>query len=1072
MKPEYIKHFRIVFATAWVVAGLMPGSARAEDAINFSRDIRPILSDNCYQCHGPDKNKRKADLRLDTKLGALADLDGHAAIVPGKPAESALISRIMNDDEDEVMPPPKTKKTLTPEQKNLLKRWITEGAEYAGHWAFIPPKKPTPPSVTGTVRNPIDQFILAKLKEKGLQAAQEASPETLIRRAALDLTGLPPTLAETDTFLKDPRQDAYEHMVDRYLASKSYGEHMARYWLDIARYADTNGYQYDKPRTQWPWRDWVIRAYNSNMPFDIFTIEQLAGDKLPQPTTAQRIATGFNRNHPITIEGGIIDEEYRVEYVMDRVVTTTQAWLAMSIGCARCHDHKFDPVTQDEFYQIFSFFNSVSDRGMSGFAPQLSVKSSAVSDEMAELDAQLKTSRTATEPSDAELAIWENKLKTIVSNWTAYPPSSEATIHIVPKDQTLTALKIEPVPDSITAQIIPKDAKAVSGRFVRISVPGRNQYLGLAEVQVFSSGQNVAQGKLAKQSTTFYSGTPNRAVDGNTDGVYGNNSITHTTLQTDPWWEVDLGQGVVINQVAIWNRTDCCTERLENFTVEVLDDQRKAVWKKTGQPAPKLSVSFDTGAPIAIAMTRYGDVWLPSERLNIPKEYTLELTLGGKSGAQYKISSSHADVWREKAVMPPEINDILKGQGERTAEQVGQLKAHLRDTSISRQAVRDAIAAIEEQKTRLENRAGQSTANLLVMQDLPTPRKTYFLERGQYDQPRHELQPGVPAFLGAMDKDLPPTRLGFAKWLVNPDHPLTARVAVNRHWQRLFGVGIVKTVEEFGAQGEWPSHPKLLDWLAVEFMRSGWDTKAMLRLMVTSATYRQASEYKGESVVRDPENRLLARGSRFRLDAEVIRDSALALSGLLEQQIGGPSVYPYQPAGLWMEINNRPGFSSTYPVPVADQLYRRSFYTFWKRTLPNPQMQTFDAPNREFCIIKRSKTNTPLQALALMHDPQYVEAGRHLAKRIIKEGGPSDTDRLKYGFRLVTGHSPENAELETLKALLGEEKMRFTANPKSAESALSVGLSARDKSLDPIEHAMWLTVARLLLNLDEAINKG
>ena len=1051
-----------------LLTGMLSTSVMAEDSINFSRDIRPILSDNCFNCHGPDRKTRKADLSLDTREGALADLNGHAAIVPGKPAESELIARILTHDADDIMPPPESKKTLSEAQKNLLKDWITQGAEYAQHWAYLPPQKPSPPNVSGTVKNPIDSFILTKLKEKGLKPAKEASRETLIRRVALDLTGLPPTPTEVNTFLTDQAKGAYERMVDRHLASKQYGEHMARYWLDIARYADTDGYQYDKPRTQWPWRDWVIEAYNSNKPFDEFTVEQLAGDRLPNPTEGQRIATGFNRNHPITIEGGIIDEEYRVEYVMDRVVTTTQAWLAMSIGCARCHDHKYDPVSQDEFYQVFSFFNSVADKGMSGFSPQLAVQHSNVTAQQVDLDAKLKVIQAEATPTTKELAAWEKGLRTIASDWKTYFTSTDPSFQLSPEPKSLTALKVEPTPDKIDVQLIPLKKNPVTGRYVRISVPGKNRYLGLAEVEIFSNGENVAKGKKTKQSTTGFGGPASRAVDGNTDGIFSKNSITHTLLQADPWWEVDLGESLIINQLAIWNRTDCCSERLDEFAIEVLDEARKSVWEKDQQPAPTPKVSFDLGGPIAIAFTRHGNNWLPAKPLPIPENYSLAVKVDGNNIA-YKVSGSYADAWRDVAAIPPDVAAILRAGDKRTPQQIDRLKNYFLDTSPTRRAVRETILSLEKEKQRL---ASLPTARMLVMQDLAKPRKTYFLERGQYDQRRHELQPGVPAILGGMDKSLPADRLGFAKWLVNPNHPLTARVAVNRYWQRLFGVGIVKTLEEFGAQGEWPSHPRLLDWLATEFMQSGWDIKGIQRLMVTSAAYRRSSNHTPEQTRTDPENRWLARGPRFRLDAEVIRDSALAFSGLLEQHVGGPSVYPYQPKGLWMEINNRPGLSSAYPNPAADQLYRRSLYTFWKRSLPNPQMQTFDAPNREFCVVKRSKTNTPLQALALMHDPQYVEAGRRFARRILKEGGSSVDEKLIYGFRLVTGRSPSRAELHPLKMLMQEELARFKADPPAAETALSVGLSDRDQSLNPIEHAVWTTIARLLLNLDEVINKG
>jgi hypothetical protein len=1026
------------------------------DDINYSRDIQPILSNNCFACHGFDPKTREADLRLDTRDGALRDLDGYSAIVPGDPAKSELMARILTDDDDEIMPPPKSKKTLTKEQKDLLQRWIKSGAEYTGHWAYTPPKAPQVPK-SGLARwpaNTIDHFVLRKLKKNDLKPAKEADRGTLVRRVAFDLTGLPPTPAEIDAFVKDRSADAYEKMVDRYLGSEAYGEHMARYWLDLARYADTNGYQYDKERTQWPWRDWVIHAYNSNMPFDQFTIEQLAGDRLEKPTTEQLVATGFNRNHPITIEGGIIDEEYRVEYVMDRVVTTTQTWMALSFGCARCHDHKYDPISQDEFYQTFSFFNNVADKGMSGFSPQLSVQSPEGKRQTAEMDTKLATMRKEAVPTDAEVKQWIASVTDVKADWK---PLTADT-------RTFTALKTTPTSESVKVTLAPQNSTASAGRFVRVSLKGNKRYLGLAEVQVYSDGKNIAKGKKAMQSSTGFGGPPQFAVDGNTDGVYAKKSITHTNEQKDPWWEVDLGTTAVVNKIAIWNRTDCCQERLEGFTLEILDEKRKVVWSRVDQPAPQQTVSFDTGGPISIQVVRNGDHWLSTERVVIPSTHSLQITAG--DGTTLTTQTSNADAWLELAALPKALAASLKNPN---AAQIKKLGEHMMATSPSQQANRDAIAKLQVQRDKIAN---QPAAKMLIMKDLAKPRKAFFLERGQYDQRKHEVQAGVPAVLGGMTADLPKDRLGFAKWLVAPSHPLTARVAVNRYWQRLFGVGIVKSLEEFGIQGEWPSHPELLDWLAVEFINSGWDVKAIQRLMITSATYRQSSVYTGKSAELDPENRLLARASRFRLDAEVIRDTALAVSGLLEHQVGGPSVYPYQPAGLWMEINNRPGYSRTYPKPAADQLYRRSMYTFWKRTLPHPQMQTFDAPNREFCTATRSKTNTPLQALALMHDPQYVEAARHLAQRMIKEGGKTASERLDLGFRLVTARAPSKAETALINGLIANEQARFKASPESAESALSVGLSPRDTSLDPVEHAVWLTVARLLLNLDEAINRN
>jgi hypothetical protein len=1012
---------------------LISSSAAAE--VHFARDIRPILSDRCFHCHGPDKETRKAKLRLDTREGALK------SIVPGKPDESELITRIHHEDPEEFMPPEDSNKSLSDKEKAMLRQWILEGANYQGHWAFIAPERPAQPSMqkSSWPQNKIDHFIIARLQADGLRPAPKASRESLIRRVALDVTGIPPNIAEIDAFLADSATGAYARMVDRYLASPRYGEHMARYWLDLARYADTNGYQYDKERTQWPWRDWVIRAYNANMPFNDFSIEQLAGDLLPEPSTDQLIATGFNRNHPITIEGGIIDEEYRTEYVMDRVVTAGQTWLALSLGCARCHDHKFDPISQDEFYQIYDFFNQVSDRGMSGFNPQLKVQSPVINGQIENIDAEIANAQKSADPSDDELKAWLASLDTSSATWS--PPAA--------RPARVTAIRSKTAP---SARLLSNGQATVEGRYVRISVPGAQRYLGLAEVQVFSGDADIAKGKKATQSSTGYGGPAHFAVDGNTNGVFTGKSITHTALQADPWWEVDLGGDHPITRIAIWNRTDCCTDRLEAFTLEILDIDRNPIWSRDTQPAPASSVSFEVG-PQKITLTQQGDIWLPSPSITLKAAQTLEL-----SGEALAISGD--PVWREYAAMPADIRAALADPVTNSAK----LRTHLRDHAPARQVQRDAIATLQARRATLAAIPG---ANVLIMRDLAKLRTTYFLERGQYDQRKHTLTADVPAALGAMADELPRNRLGFARWLLSPQHPLTARVAVNRYWQRLFGVGIVKSLEEFGSQGDWPSHPELIDWLSVEFVQSGWDIKHIYRVMLNSATYRQSNHWTGN----DPENRLHARASRFRLDAEVIRDSILSVSGLLDTLLGGPSVYPYQPAGLWMEINNRPGYSRTYPAPAADQLYRRSLYTFWKRTLPHPQMQTFDAPNREFCITARSRTNTPLQALALLNDPQYVEAARHLAQRILLAESADDA-RMRHGFRLVTGRAPSAPELDHLQTVLREELTRFRAAPALANSAIAVGHSSRDESLDPITHAAWTTIARLLLNLDELLNRG
>ena len=754
--------FLIALATA--------SAAWAEQAVSFNRDIRPLLADRCFTCHGPDENTREADLRLDQRESATrAAASGERAIVPGDVSGSALIHRVTSADEDLRMPPVDGPKRLTDNEIELLKTWIAQGAEYQPHWSFVAPRMPDLPKVASPdwCRNDVDRFVLAKLEAVGKAPSREASRETLIRRVAFDLTGLPPTLEEIDGFLSDDSAEAYGRMVDRYLASSAYGEHMARHWLDLARYADTNGYQYDTERTQWVWRDWVIDAYNRNQRFDEFTVEQLAGDLLPDATDQQRLATGFNRNHGITIEGGIIDEEYRTEYVMDRLVTTGEVWLGLTVGCARCHEHKFDPISQREFYQLYAFFNQVAERGMRGFDPQ------------------------------------------------------------------------EKIPSPL----------AVS-----------------------------QQDKLAAE-----------------------------------------------------------------------------------------------------------------------------------------------------------------------------------------------IAHLQEQ---LESEATPGFPATMVMRDLPQSRDTFVLERGEYNKPTEKVSADVPAIFPAMPADAPKNRLGFARWLVSPKHPLTARVAVNRYWQRLFGIGLVKTSEDFGVQGELPSHPDLLDWLAKTFVNSGWDVKRIQRLIVTSATYRQTSHVASTEYREDPENRLLARGPRMRLDAEEIRDAALAVSGALVEQVGGQSVYPYQPAGLWLELNNRPNYSKAYPQGSGDDLYRRSLYTFWKRTVPSPMLKTFDAPEREFCTIRRSRTNTPLQALLLLNGPQFVEAARLLAERMMEDGGASPQEQIAYGFRLVTARSPRDAELILLLKAYKDERDRYSDDEEAALGLLGVGKVPTSTQAASSDLAAMTTVARLLLNLNETITKG
>lgn len=791
-----------------VLAIANPAAPQSSSTIDYNRQVRPILSDNCFKCHGPDETHRQGGLRLDVPDASLQPADsGTAAIVPGKPDQSELVRRVFSTDSDEVMPPPDSDRRLKPEDKELLKTWIAQGARFQNHWSFVPPQRPPLPEIKNTAwpRNPIDHFILARLEAEGLQPTRQADPATLIRRLTLDLTGLPPTLAEVDAFLADTSDQAYEHLVDRLLANPHYGERLALDWLDAARFGDTHGFHIDSGRDMTRWREWVIDAFNNNKPFDQFTVEQLAGDLLPDATLDQKLATGFNRNHMINFEGGAIPQEYHNAYIIDRVNTTGAVWLGLTVACVQCHDHKYDPISQKEYYQLYAFFHNVPENGLDG---------------------------------------------------------------------------------------------------------------------------------------------------------------------------------------------------------------------SKGNAAPLLRVP-------SAEQQRRGD----------------------------ELAAAIKDVESQLAGPGPDKDGLTAKLAER----------------------KEAQAALDKQ-----------IPTSMVMQEMAQPRDTFVLVRGQYDKFGEKVLPGVPAFLPPLPEGTPNNRLGLAQWLVAPGHPLTARVTVNRYWQMVFGTGLVKTAEDFGSQGERPSHPELLDWLAVELQtpvhspRLGvehpWNVKSLVKRIVMSATYRQSSVVTPELLAQDPENRLLARGPRHRLPAEFIRDQALAVSGLLNDRIGGPSVSPYQPPGIWEELASRADgknwTAQEYVQSHGPDLYRRSMYTFWKRTAPPPSLVTFDAPDRETCVVRRARTNTPLQALVLMNDPTYVEASRKLAERILTQGGASTEDRLAFAFRLATARQPRDRELEVLKTVLQRQRGIFRQNTEAASRLLSVGEAPRDDRLDAAELAAWTMVASAILNLDETLTKG
>jgi hypothetical protein len=993
--------------------------------ISFNRDIRPILSNNCYQCHGPDSAARKAKLRLDREADSRAELKGGArAIVPGELAESELIYRITTDDADEKMPPADSHRHLTPKQIELLKQWVKEGGKYEGHWAFIPPTAAPFPKVKLKTwpRNGIDHFILARLEAEGLNPSSEADKATLLRRVSFDLTGLPPTLAELDTFLANKSPKAFEKVVDRLLASPRYGEHMARYWLDAARYADTNGYQYDTHRDMWPWRDWVINAYNRNLPFDQFTIEQLAGDLLPNATLQQRVATGFNRNHPITIEGGIIDEEYRTEYVIDRVTTSAQVWLGMSFLCARCHDHKFDPVSQKEFYQFTAFFNQVPERGMRGFTPNVKVPPASLAEFTKELTAaEQKQASLEKTIAPAQLR-WEKSFsdKLPTPMWVTHKPSQTTggkgtTFNLLPDGSTLVGGN-SPVNEIYQITLQTKQTHTTAIRLECLTHPslpfggaGRafNSNFVLSEFEV----EIVPTAKGGKPERIRFT----RATADYSQNNYNITAAIDNKLSTG--WAVD-GPSKKENRVAMF----------------VAD-------KPFG---------FKDGTDIVLKF----HFKFPNTIHGIGR---FRLALSSESSPQLTTGESIAQL----ASMPVD---------KRTPQQQQRLRSQFLTTELAPKAAKLLHQQIQSLYTKINAQKSQGSSTM-VMQDMAAPRKTYVLERGEYDQRREEVSAATPAALGLMAENAPRNRLGLARWLVSGQHPLTARVAVNRDWQRLFGEGLVKSTEEFGTQGDWPSHPDLLDWLAIQFVEKGWNQKELIKLIVTSATYRQNSRASASLLARDPDNRLLARGPRHRLDAEVIRDNALALSGLLLNKIGGPSVYPYHPDGLWLELNNRPNYSRKYPQGKGEALFRRSLYTYWKRTVPPPSMATFDAPEREFCLVRRSRTNTPLQAFVLLHDPQFIEAARHLAAKMMAAAKDPGA-RIAHGFRIITARTPSAREQAILQRLYSERLAFYKKDPKAAEVLLSIGESKTPETLPTTEHAVWTTVARAMMNLSETITKN
>jgi hypothetical protein len=1030
-----------IFLSCSLVA-LVPA---AQAKIEFNRDVRPILSDTCFHCHGPDLAERKGKLRLDIREEALKPAkSGSLAIVPGKPEESELITRVFTTDDDDLMPPTKLHKPLSKAQQETLRQWIAEGAEYQGHWAFIAPTTPPVPKLedpahAARVVNPIDAFVLAKLEKEKLQPSPGADKATLIRRVTLDLTGLPPTVAEVDAFLKDIEPQAYERVVDRLLKSEQYGEQMARQWLDFARYADSHGFQTDSSRQMWPWRDWVIRAFNSNLPFDQFTVQQIAGDLLPNPTRDQLVATGFNRNHRLNGEGGIIDEEWRIENNIDRVETTGSTWLALTFNCCRCHDHKFDPITQKDFYSMFAFFNNVPERGtIQGASNRSGGNAPPIVDvptpEQEIRLAQLKATVTAT--SD-QVAVAAKSLPQLVAQWEAKAM----------EESTAAASMWHPLePETVQSQGGANLTRQPDGSYLASGTnPAKDVY-----VISLKTGDAPVTGFLLEcfPDVSLPNQSLGRAPNGNF--VLGGFDVDVTSAETGG----NPVQAKLVKAVADFSQKDW-------------DIGQLAMAKKKRQLGKGWAVEGHKKKEPRRAMFVIDQPIAAGAKVTITLSHN---ALNSHNIGRFRISASTLPATALNVGGTSEMASVKlvleTPAAKRIPEQKATLEKYVR-TSVDhplRQADR-ALAAAQKELAEFE----KQLPNVMVMQEMPQPRDAFVLERGEYDKPRAKVGMATPGFLPPLPAGAPLNRLGLARWIVDPSNPLTSRVWVNRSWEKFFGYGLCKTTEDLGSQSEWPSNPELLDWLATEFMRLKWDMKAMQKVMVMSSTYRQSSKQTRELIEKDPDNRLLARGPRFRLGGEVIRDQALAVAGLLVPRVGGPSVKPYMPEGVWDETSKY-GDLRGYKEDTGDGLYRRSLYTIWKRTAAPPSMLLFDAPSREICSVKRSRTNTPLQALALLNEVTFVEASRGLATQMMKQGTTPE-ERIRYGYERATAREIDAPALQTLLKGWRDRLAYFKAHPEDAAGLLSQGASKPDAALDAAELAAYTTTATVLLNLDRVVTR-
>lgn len=1011
--------------------------------VDYNWHIKPILSDRCYKCHGPDDQARKAALRLDTQDGAygVSREDSTLQIIaPGNAAASLLMKQITSDDPRQRMPPPESNLSLTQQEIALIQRWIDQGADWKPHWAFIPPAEPDLPEINhdAWARGPIDDFILQKIESAGLPPSDEASRTELLRRVTFDLTGLPPTPAELDAFERDVRPDAYEQIVDQLLARPAYGERMTSMWLDVARYADTHGYQDDRPRTMWPWRDWVVRAFNENLPYDDFVIWQIAGDLLPDATFEQRLATGFNRNHAITQEGGVVAAEYLTEYVADRTNTTSTAFLGITMECAKCHDHKYDPILQEEYYSMFAFFNGVDEEAQISYFDLAPRPSIPLEDPV--LEASILQTEAGIDSLEQVLASWPQPVPP--SGWVPNPAATVASARLL-------SLPLDTLKHLISPALEGPDAMANTGLEKVVAVPA--VVSGRKGGAVEFDGQNFLNLGLEADFEWFHRFSLSA-------WVFAKEQAKDVALLSKRNGEQKR------------SGYDLVRTRSGRLRLRLIHDGEHQISVESGRSfLPNtwvhVSATYD-GSGRAAGVQLYLDGVRSRVRV-LEDTLERESILNGNGLLAGHWTPRNRTIDAIEGMMGGALDEVNVHARALTDREVAHLAGHVSSLQSAQHYREHHDSAFQAANTALDSlrRSIRRIPNVMVMEEMPAPRTTHVLDRGAYDAPLDSVGPATPAAILPFPEDLPRDRLGLAQWLMHPENPLTARVAVNRFWQLLFGEGLVNTPEDFGNQGALPSHPELLDYLAVAFTASGYDMKALLKEMVLSSTYRQSSRISKVLQQRDPDNLLLARAPRKRLSAEMIRDNALSVSGLLNPAIGGEPVRPYQPAGLWKALANQIGENRYRPGP---DMHRRSLYTYWKRTIPPPAMLTFDAPERSVCTVERQSTATPLQSLILLNDPQYVEAARALASSIRMHEASDARQQIAAAFRRLTSRMPEEAELDALLDLFQEQAAEFEQDPKGARDLVTVGVSPLRQNTGIAQLAAMTVVTSTIMNLDEA----